>query len=153
MLDFTDDAESALLDWQTVKMVTDDLRIEGEAEIKLELTPIPGVYLYGVFNEPRLLAAMNTAMSEPESMYLFDRYGKRIEAGPAESSWSPGTLKLKWRVLAEPIKVVGDDNTQMTQLVTHVFNTADTEHWLPESKDEWQQNGENPRWEGNGTKR
>ena len=130
MLDFTDNAESALLDRQTVKVVTGDLKIEGEAEIKLELAPVPGVYLDGVFNDPRLLATMMTAMSEPESMYLLDRYDERIEGGPAESSWSPGTLKLKWRLLAEPIKVVGDDDTQMTQLVAHVFN-LETRLWRP----------------------
>ena len=129
VLDFTDNAESALLDRQTVKVVTDDLRIAGEAEIKLELAPVPGVYLYGVFSDPRLRSAMMMAMSKPESMYLLNRYDQRIEGARAESTWSSDdTLKLKWMLIPEPVKVVGDDATQMTQLVAHVFN-LETHLW------------------------
>ena len=130
MLDFTDNADSALLDRQTVKVVTGDLKVEGEAEIKLELAPVPGVYLDGVFNDPRLLATMTAAVSEPHSMYLLDKHDQRIEGGRAESSWNRSTLKLRWRLLPEPIKVVGDDDTRMTQLIAYVFN-LDTRLWRP----------------------
>lgn len=64
MLDFTDDPESAVLTGQPVKAVTDDFTVEGDAQIKLDLAPVSGVYLHAVFNEPRLLAAMMNAMSE-----------------------------------------------------------------------------------------
>ena len=73
ILDFTDNAESALLDRQTVKAVTDDITIEGEGEFKLNLVPVPGSYLYAVFNDTRLLPAIMNAMSEPASIALADR--------------------------------------------------------------------------------
>lgn len=87
-MDFSDNAESALPDKQTVKAVTDDLRIAGEAEVMLDLSPNPGVYLNGAFDEPRLLTAMMSAMSEPESSHLLDRHDQRIERVPAGSCWS-----------------------------------------------------------------
>ena len=123
VLDFGEDAESALLGTQTVKLVVADLRVEAEAEIKLDLAPVPGVYLHCVFKDPRLPIGMMSAMMEPESLTLVDRDDQLIEGISAGSKWSAdGTVKLKWRLLAEPVKVVGDDATQMTQLVAHVFN-------------------------------
>ena len=41
------------------------------------------MYLYGAFDEPRLLTAMMSAMSEPESIHLLDRHDQRIEGVPA----------------------------------------------------------------------
>ena len=52
VLDFGENAESALLGTQTVKLVTADLSVEGEAEVKLDLAPVPGVYLHCVFEDP-----------------------------------------------------------------------------------------------------
>ena len=123
MLDFSDNAESALLDRQTVKAVTEDLTIEGEAEIKLDLVPVPAVYLHGVFKDARLLVPLIAAMPEPKSIALLDRYDQPIDGARAGSSWSPdGIVKLRWRLMPEPVKVVGDDATRMTRLVAHVFN-------------------------------
>ena len=123
VLDFTENAESALLDRQTVKAVTDDFTVEGDAEIKLDLVPVPALYLYGVFNDARLLVPLMNGMSEPKSIALLDRYDQPIEGARAGSSWSPdGTVKLRWRLMPEPVKVVGDDATQMTRLVAHIFN-------------------------------
>ena len=46
MLDFTEDEESAVLDRQNVELVTDSVRLAGNAEIKLDLVPlfIPSFY-------------------------------------------------------------------------------------------------------------
>ena len=134
VLDFGEDAESALLGTQTVKLVVADLRVEAEAEIKLDLAPVPGVYLHCVFKDPRLPIGMMSAMMEPESLTLVDRDDQRIEGISAGSKWSAdGTVKLKWRLLGEPVKVVGDDKTQMTQLVAHVFN-FETRLWRLSTK-------------------
>ena len=123
VLDFADDAETAVLDRQAVELAANDLRLAGEAEIKMDLIPVPGLYLYGVFEDPRSGVAFTTCMSEPESISLFNVGGQRIEGMSAGSSWSAdGILKLKWRLFPEPVKVVGEDSTQMTQLVAHVFN-------------------------------
>ena len=130
VLDFTDNSESAVLAEQTVKAVTDDFTIEGDAEIRLDLVPAPGVYLYGVFDDPRLVAAMMNAMSEPESIALLDEHDQRIEGARAGSSWSSdGIVKLRWRLMPEPVKVVGDDRTHMTQVAAHVFN-LETPLWM-----------------------
>ena len=132
VLDFTDNSESAVLAVlakQTVKAVTDDCTIEGDAEIRLDLVPVPGVYLYGVFDDSRLVAAMMNAMSDPESIALLDGQDQRIEGARAGSSWNPdGIVKLRWRLMPEPVKVVGDDRTQMTQVAAHVFN-LETQLW------------------------
>ena len=98
VLDFADDAETVVLDRQAVDLVAGDLRLAGEAEIKMDLIPVPGLYLYGVFNEPRSVQALMAGMSQPESISLFDVDGQRIEGTSAGSSWSAdGILKLKWR--------------------------------------------------------
>ena len=123
VLDFTDDEESAVLDRQNVELVTDSVRLPGNAEIKLDLVPVPGLYLHGVFDDPRSALAHMDGLSRPESISLFDADGQGIDGMSAGSTWSAdGILKLKWRLLPEPVKVVGNDTTQMTYLVAHVFN-------------------------------
>ena len=123
VLDFGENAESALLGTKTVKLVVADLRVEAKAEVKLDLAPVPGVYLYGEFKDPRLPREMMSALVEPESLTVVDSDNQLMEGVSAGSKWSAdGTVKLKWLLLGEPLKVVGDDETQMTQLVAHVFN-------------------------------
>ena len=123
VLDFGENAESALLGTKTVKLAVADLKVEGEAEVKLDLAPVPGVYLYGVFKDPRLPREMMSALMEPESLTVVDSDDHPMEGVSAGSKWSvDGTVKLKWMLLGEPVKVVGDDETQMTELVAHVFN-------------------------------
>ena len=51
VLDFTDNAESAVLDRQTVEVVTPDLKLAGKGEIKLDLAPVPCLYVYGEFDD------------------------------------------------------------------------------------------------------
>ena len=123
VLDFTDGEESAVLDRQVVELVTDDVRLAGNAEIKLDLVPVPGLYLHGVFDDPRSALAHMAGFAPPESISLFDAKGQRINGVPAGNTWSAdGILKLKWRLLPEPVSVDGDDATRMTQLAAHVFN-------------------------------
>ena len=132
VLDFTDNAESAVLDRQTVEVVTPDLKLAGKAEIKLDLAPVPGLYVYGEFDDPRSGLALRTPMSEPESMSLLDGNGQRVEGALVARSWNVnGILKLKWRRVDEPVEVVGDGATQMTQLVAHVFN-LENHLWRPD---------------------
>ena len=123
VLDFTDDEESTVLGSQSVMLVTDDVRLAGNAEIKLDLVPVPGLYLHSVFDDPRSALAHMASFAQPESISLLDADGQRINGVSAGSTWSAdGILKLKWRLLPEPVNVVGDDATRMTQLVAHVFN-------------------------------
>ncbi len=129
VLDFSNNPDSALLGTRKVKLVVADLNIEGEAEAKLDLAPVPGLYLHCVFEDPRLLKGMISALTEPESLTLVDSENERIEGTSAGSKWSAdGSVRLKWRLLAEPVKVVGDDDTQMTMVVAHVFN-LETRLW------------------------
>ena len=59
------------------------------------------------------------------------KIGERIEGTSAGSTWNADSvLELKWRLFPEPVKVVGGDATQMTQLVAHVFN-LENHLWLP----------------------
>ena len=51
VLDFTNNAESALLGTQKVKLVVPDLSVEGDAEVKLDLAPVPSVYLHCLFEK------------------------------------------------------------------------------------------------------
>ena len=147
VLDFTDSAETAVLNRQSVELAANDLRLAGKAEIKLDLVPVPGVYLHGEFDDPRSGAAFRTCMSEPKSISLCDADGQPIDGMSAESSWSSsGILKLKWR-LPEPVKVVGDEKTQMTQLVAHVFN-LENHLWLPSANTAGVLKLEHGAWKG-----
>ena len=72
-----------------------------------------------------------TAMTEPYSLSVFDMNDQRIEGIRAGSKWSSdGTLRLKWLLSSEPVKVAGDDDTQMTEVVAHVFN-LEARLWKP----------------------
>ena len=51
-LEFTDDAETTVLARRSVELVAGDLKLPGKAEIKLDLVPVPGLYIYGVFDDP-----------------------------------------------------------------------------------------------------
>ena len=96
----------------------------------LSLVPVPGLYVRGVFDDPRSALAHMDCLSRPESISLFDADGQQIDGMYAGNSWgADGIMKLKWR-LPEPVKVVGNDVTQMAQLVAHVFN-LETHLWLP----------------------
>ena len=123
VLDFTEDEESVALGSQRVDLETNDVRLAGDAEIRLDLVPVPGLYLHAVFDDPRSALAVMAGLSPRESFSLFDADGQRIDGVSAGTKWSAdGILNLKWRLLPEPVNVVGDDATQMTQLVAHVFN-------------------------------
>ena len=122
VLEVKDEEETTVLERQAVELMVGIERFGGKAEIKLELTPVPGLYLYAGFEDTK--SALVHALSSPRLGLdsLFDENGLMIDAVAAGGSVkSDGTQMSKWR-LQEPFKVRGDDETRMEELVAQIYN-------------------------------
>ena len=147
-LEFTDDAETTVLARRSVELVAGDLKLPGKAEIKLDLVPVPGLYIYGVFDDPCSNREYVDITFNRTSVSHFIVDGQRLDGILAGRSYSPkGVLKVKWCLIPEPVQVLGNDTTAMSRLVANVFN-LETRLWLPSAETIGKLELEHGPWKG-----
>ena len=148
ILNFSDDRETTILDQRSVELVADDLKLPGKGDIKLDLVPVPGLYIYAVFDDPCSNKAYVDITFNRKSVSHFRVNGKRMDGMLAGRRYSPkGVLYLKWCLIHEPVEVLGTNTTLMSRIVAHVFN-LETRLWLPSTQTMGSLQLEYGKWEG-----
>jgi len=121
---------SVLLHHGQSKICIDGHSYVGDGEVRLDLSPRAGIYLYGYFKNVPAKVAMEASIGQKE-INSFSINGRPIEGFQLSSQISSGSdvnsqeYNIKWRPKSEPIIGIGDESTQMILVVFHVFNFVD----------------------------
>jgi len=124
--DFSGDGSSVLLYQGQAEMCIEGNRYTGDGEVRLDLLPRANIHLYGYFSGVSVKDAMETSIGQKE-ISSFSINGHQVE-GFRLSSGGDATAQqfnIKWCPKSEPVNGVGDESTQMTRVVFHLFNFVD----------------------------
>jgi hypothetical protein len=130
VFNFTNDESSILIHKGQAEVCINQNTYTGNGEVRLELLPRANIYLYGYFQgvpaKDSLSAGFGKSFGQTE-ISSFSINGRKIEG----FLLSPGgnmdaqEFNLKWCPRSEPINGVGDESTQMSFLIFHLFNFVD----------------------------
>lgn len=98
----------------------------GDGEVRLDLLPRAHIHFYGDFNDIPESKGIGVAMGAAKiSSFSFD--GRKIEGfgHPFGGDVLTRSLRIRWSPKTLPIVGVGDESTQMTRVVFHLFNFID----------------------------
>lgn len=124
--DFTACESSVLLNRGQTEVRIDGNSYTGDGEVRLDLLPRASVHIYGKFQGVPAGDAL-ALMTGQKMISSFSINGRQVEGfilnigGDATDQ----EMTIKWGPKSEPIKGVGDESTQITHVVFHLFNFAD----------------------------
>ncbi|MFZ5451625.1 MAG: hypothetical protein ACOZF2_07115 [Thermodesulfobacteriota bacterium] len=124
--DFTSCESSVLLYQGQTELRIDGNTYTGDGEVRLDLLPRANIHLYGKFQGVPAVDAL-APMTGQKTISSFSINGRPVD-GFLLSIGGDATaqeMTIKWRPKSEPINGVGDESTQMTRVVFHLFNFAD----------------------------
>ena len=123
LFDFSSDKSNILIYQSKASICINNNTYSGNGDVRLELSPNAGIYLYGSFQGVPVVDAFN-AHSGQENVAAFCINGHQIEGFKLSSGGNAGSqeFNLKWCPTSEPIKVIGTESTKMSYLIFHVFN-------------------------------
>jgi len=124
--DFADCESSVLLNHGQAEVRVDGNSYTGDGEVRLDFLPRVDVHLYGYFKGVPAKDVMG-ASSGQKVISSFSINGRQIEGFRLSSGGDVNSqeFSLKWCPKSEPINGVGDESTQMTRVVFHLFNFVD----------------------------
>ena len=124
--DFAASEKSILLHEGLAKVSINGVAYAGDGEVRLELLPRANIRLYGKFQgvPPADALMPMTGQKTISSFSINDRQveGFFLNIGGDVTAQE---MTVKWCPKSEPINGVGDESTQMTLLVFHLFNFVD----------------------------
>lgn len=124
--DFSGDGSSVQLYQGQTIMCIEGNNYTGDGEVRLDLLPRASIHLYGYFSGVSVRDAMETSIGQKEisSFSINDHQieGFRLSSGGDATAQQ---YNIKWCPKSEPVIGVGDDSTQMTRVVFHIFNFVD----------------------------
>ncbi len=124
--DFIKDQSSILLHQGCAEICIDGNKYSGSGEVRLDLLPKADIHLYGYFEGVPVQNAMGAHMGQ-KTISSFSIGGRKIEGFRLSSGGDIDSKEynVKWCPKSEPILGVGDESTQMSRLVFHLFNFVD----------------------------
>ena len=124
--DFNTNESSMLIHQCQAKLCIDKSTYIGDCEVRLELVPRANIYLYGYFQGVPAKDAGKVSIGKTE-ISSFSIYSCQIEGFLLSSSGDTNSqeFNLKLCPRSEPIDVVGDQSTQISFLIFHLFNFVD----------------------------
>ena len=126
VFDFVAGEPSVLLHQSQAEVCIDGNTYAGDGEVRLDLLPRANIHLYGQFKGvPPADALM--PMTGQKTISSFSINGRQIEGFflNIEGDATAQEMTVKWCPKSEPIIGVGDESTQMTRAVFHLFNFVD----------------------------
>ena len=126
LFDFSTNESHTLIHQSQAEVCINQNTYTGNGEVRLELLPRADICVYGYFQGVPAKDALNSAFGQTEisSFSINSRQieGFRLSSGGDKESQE---FNLKWCPKSEPINGVGDEYTQMTLLIFHLFNFVD----------------------------
>ena len=98
----------------------------GNGEVRLELLPRANIYIYGYFRGVPAKDALSAGLGQTD-VSSFSINGRQIEGFRLSSGGNIDSqeFNLKWCPKSEPIIGVGDESSQISFVVFHLFNFVD----------------------------
>jgi hypothetical protein len=130
VLNFTTDQSSIVIHKGQAEVCINQNTYTGDGEVRLELLPRANIYFYGYFKgvspEDSLSAALGESFGR-SGVSSFSINGRQIKGFLLDSGGNIDAqeFNLKWCPKSEPINGIGDESTQMSFLVFHLFNFID----------------------------
>lgn len=126
LFDFSTNASSILIHQSQAEISINQNTYTGNGEVRLELLPRANIYFYGYFQGVPAKDALS-AFSGQTGISSFSINSRQIEGFRLSSGGDIDSqeFNLKWCPKSEPICGVGDESTQMSLLVFHLFNFVD----------------------------
>lgn len=121
VFDFAHSESSILLNKGQAEVCINENRYTGDGEVRLDLLPQAGIYIYAKFQGVSIVDTI-TSNTKKSS---FSINGRQVEGFSVGGVSTLQELNIKWCPNHEPINGVGDESTQMTRVVFHLFNFAD----------------------------
>ena len=123
--DFSRGEPSVLLYQGQAEMCIEGNSYAGDGEVRLDLLPRANIHIYGYFSGVSV-DAMEARIGQKE-ISSFSINGHQIEGFRLSSGGDAVAQQynIKWCPKSEPVMGVGDDSTQMTRAVFHLFNFVD----------------------------
>jgi len=126
IFDFSTDASNILIHQSKAEISINQNTYMGNGEVRLELLPRANIYFYGYFpNVPTEDA--KSAIFEQPPVSSFSINGCKIEGSQISSEFNEDSqeFSLKWCPSNEPFFAIGNESTEMSLLVFHLFNFVD----------------------------
>ena len=126
VFDFETDESSTLIHKAQAEIYIDDHTYTGDGEIRLDLFPSAKILAYGYFKNISDRDALSP-FSDPDKISSFSINGRKIEGFCLKpesnmNSKKSNKLNLQWCPKSQPIEGIGDESTEMSYLVFHLFN-------------------------------
>ncbi|MEW6264591.1 MAG: hypothetical protein AB1641_16080 [Thermodesulfobacteriota bacterium] len=124
--DFTTNEPSVLIHKSHAEMNIEGNKYTGNGEVRLDLLPRANIYIYGYFQGVSVQDAMEASIGQ-KPITSFSINGRKIEGFMLSCGGDVRIQEynIKWCPKSEPINGVGDESTQMIQIVFHLFNFVD----------------------------
>lgn len=124
--DFTTRDQSVLIHRSQAEVCIDGNSYSGDGEVRLDLLPRADIHFYGYFRGVPAKAILDTSLGQT-TISSFSIGGRRVEGFRVSGGGDVNSeeLNIKWSPSAEPIEGIGDESTQMTRIVFHLFNFVD----------------------------
>lgn len=123
---FSDGESSVLLYQGQAEMCIEGNSYTGDGEVRLDLLPRANIHLYGYFQGVSVKDAMEVSIGQKEiSSFSINSHqieGFRLSSGGDAAAQQ---YNIKWCPKSDPVIGVGDESTQMTRAVFHLFNFVD----------------------------
>ena len=126
LFDFFSDKSNILIHKSNAEVCINKTTYSGDGEIRLELLPKAGLYLYGYFHGIPVKDALESLMGQ-ENIASFSINGNRVEGFKLSSGGDANIQEynLKWCPRSEPIDGIGNKSTEIAHIIFHLFNFVD----------------------------
>lgn len=126
LFDFTTNESSMLIHQSQAEVCINQNTYTGIGEIRLELLPRADIYAYGYFKGVPAKDALGSGIGQTE-ISSFSINSRQIEGFRLSSGGDINSQEynLKWCPKSEPINGIGNESTQMSLLIFHLFNFVD----------------------------
>jgi hypothetical protein len=123
LFDFSTNESSILIYQSQAEISINQHTYTGSGEVRLELLPRTSIYFYGYFQGVPAKDALDTRFMRSE-ISSFSLDNRQIEGSflSIDGNVDSQEFNLKWLPRSQSICGVGDDSTQMSLLVFHLFN-------------------------------
>jgi len=126
LFDFFSDKSNILIHKSKADICINNNTYSGDGEVRLELLPKPGIYLYGYFHDIPVKDALGVHTGQT-NISSFSIHGHEVEGFKLSSGGDVNSQEynLKWCPRSEPVNVIGNESTQISYIIFHLFNFVD----------------------------
>jgi hypothetical protein len=124
--DFDSNESRVVLNQGPAEIQIEGSNYSGQGEVRLDLLPHSGIYIYGKFKGVPLTTVWNaiTEHKTPSCFLINGRQAVGFAVG-TEGKLTDQEVTIIWHPKTEPVIGVGDESTHIIRIIFHLFNFVD----------------------------